>query len=331
MVMCMNGCNEPTRADERRATDVLPSWRDGASRDAIIDFVTRVTTHGPAYVAPAERIAVFDNDGTLWSEQPMYNQLAFALARVKELAPSHPEWKDEEPFRSVLAGDRAALAAQGETGVAKLVAATHSGTSTDEFAAIVTKWIATAKHPTTGLRYTEMVYQPMLELVAHLRANGFTVFIVTGGGVEFLRPWAPRAYGTPPDRIVGSRVKLVYELRDGEPILLRTPEIDLVDDKAGKPVGIHQQIGRRPIAAFGNSDGDFEMLEWTTSARGARLGMIIHHTDGDREWAYDRGSPTGALDRALTEAPKRGWVVVDMKRDWRRIFAGARTKEGAHE
>jgi phosphoserine phosphatase len=282
-----------------RAEGALPSWSDADARRAIIAFVDRVTTSGsPDYVAPPERIAVFDNDGTLWSEQPLYVQLAFALDRVKALAPRHPEWKETQPYKAALEGD-----------------------TTDEFAAIVKDWLAEARHPKTGRRYTEMVYQPMLELLAYLRANGFKTFIVSGGGIEFMRPWAEQVYGVPPERVVGSSIETKYEVRDGRPVLVRLPQIDFIDDKAGKPVGIHQRIGRRPIAAFGNSDGDFQMLEWTTAGAGARLGLIVHHDDAEREYAYDRQSAIGRLDRGLDEAPRRGWIVVSMKNDWKRVFA----------
>jgi phosphoserine phosphatase len=303
------------------AGDPLPSWNDGATKKAILDFVARVTREGgPDFVPPPDRIATFDNDGTLWAEQPVYTQLAFALDRVKTLAPKHPEWKNKPPFKSVLEGDPKALAAAGERGLLEIVAATHVGNTTEEFAAVVSEWIASARHPKTGRLYTEMVYQPMLELLAHLRARSFKTFIVSGGGVEFMRPWAERVYGIPPEQVVGSRVKVKYEVREGTPVLVRLPEIDHVDDGAGKPVGIHQVIGRRPIAAFGNSDGDFQMLEWATSGSGPRLGVIVHHTDAAREWAYDRESHIGRLARGLDEAPKRGWIVADMKQDWKNIY-----------
>jgi phosphoglycolate phosphatase-like HAD superfamily hydrolase len=301
--------------------DPLASWHDGPTKKAIVDFVTRVTRDGgPDFVPPAARIATFDNDGTLWAEQPMYVQLAFALDRVKALAPQHPEWASTQPFKAVLEGDGKAVAATGERGLLQIVAATHAGTTTDEFDAIVRAWIESARHPKTGRLYTEMVYQPMLELLAFLRANGFKTFIVSGGGIEFMRPWAERVYGIPPEQVVGSRAKVKYEMRGGVPVLLRLAEVDHVDDGAGKPIGIHQLIGRRPIAAFGNSDGDVEMLEWTTSAPGPRFGLLVHHTDAEREWAYDRSSHIGRLARGLDEAARRGWVVVDMKRDWKVIF-----------
>jgi phosphoglycolate phosphatase-like HAD superfamily hydrolase len=303
------------------AADPLASWNDTITKKAIFDFVARVTIEGTAdFVPVAERIAVFDNDGTLWAEQPVYVQIAFALDRVKALAPRHPEWRQKSVFKAVLDGDAKALAATKERGLLEIIAATHVGNTTEEFEAIVQNWIETARHPQTGRAYTEMVYQPMLELLAYLRASGFKTFIVSGGGAEFMRPWVERVYGIPPEQVVGSRVKVKYESREGRPVLLRLPEVDHVDDHAGKPVGIHQVIGRRPIAAFGNSDGDFEMIEWTTSRSGPSFGLIVHHTDGDREWAYDRTSHIGTLTRGLDEAPTRGWVVVDIKRDWKWIY-----------
>jgi phosphoglycolate phosphatase-like HAD superfamily hydrolase len=301
--------------------DPLPSWNDGPARQAIVGFVERVTKQGgPDFVPPAERLAVFDNDGTLWSEQPMYVQLAFALDRVTALAPQHPEWREREPFASVLRGDLAAVVATGEHGLLELVVASHAGNTSEEFARIVEDWLASAKHPTLGRPYTEFVYQPMLELLAYLRESGFKTFIVSGGGVEFMRPFAERVYGVPPEQVIGSSIQTRYELRDRRPVILRLPEVDFVDDKAGKPVGIHKFIGRRPLLAFGNSDGDFEMLEWTTSGPGPRLGLLLHHDDGEREVAYDRRSAFGRLDRGLDEAPKRGWQLVSMKRDWKRVF-----------
>jgi phosphoserine phosphatase len=299
----------------------LPSWNEGPSKRAVTTFVARVTTPGtPDFVPAAERIAVFDNDGTLWAEQPMYFQLAFALDRVKALAGEHPDWQTREPFKSVIAGDLKAVMAGGEHALMQIIAASHAGNTTAEFEQIVSHWLAVAKHPKTGRLYTEMVYQPMLEVLAYLRANGFKTYIVSGGGVEFMRPWVERVYGIPPEQVVGSRIRMKYEVRNGVPVLARLAEIDLIDDKAGKPVGIQQVIGRRPTIAFGNSDGDFEMLEWTTTAPGPRLGVIVHHTDAEREWAYDRESSIGRLVRGLDEAAARRWVVVDMKQEWARIF-----------
>jgi len=304
-----------------QSADPLPSWNDGEVKRAIVRFVKRVTTKGgPDFVPSEQRIATFDNDGTLWSEQPMYFQAIFAFDRVKALASKHPEWKTQEPFASVLKGDARAALTGGEKSLLELVMATHAGMTTEEFSEIVSDWIVGAKHPTTGRPYTEMVYQPMLELLAYLRANGFKTFIVSGGGIEFMRPWAERVYGIPPEQVVGSSIKTRYELRDGKPILLRLPEIDFIDDKAGKPVGIHKFIGRRPIAAFGNSDGDLQMLQWTAAGKGPRFCSLVHHTDAEREWAYDRDSHIGRLDKALDEAKKRSWTITDMKQDWRVIY-----------
>ncbi|MGD8959668.1 MAG: HAD family hydrolase, partial [Desulfobacteraceae bacterium] len=295
-----------------QAPDPLPSWNDGQSKQAIIEFVEKVTSESsPDFVPPAERIATFDNDGTLWAEQPMYFQLAFALDRVAALAPEHPEWQGQEPFASLLNGDLKGALAGGEKAILEIVMATHANMTTEEFEQIVTAWIASAKHPKTGKLYTEMVYQPMRELLAYLRANGFKTFIVSGGGIEFMRPWTEKVYGIPPEQVVGSSIKTKYELHDGKPVLARLPELNFIDDKAGKPVGIHQYIGRRPIAAFGNSDGDLQMLQWTTAGEGARFALIVHHTDSEREWAYDRNSAVGRLDQALDEAREKGWTVVD--------------------
>jgi haloacid dehalogenase-like hydrolase len=308
-----------------QAADPLPSWNDTAPKHAIVSFVEKVTKEGsPDFVPPAERIAVFDNDGTLWSEQPMYFQLAFAIDQVKTLAPQHREWKEKEPFKSVLAGDLKGLAAGGEHALMELVLATHTGNTTEGFEEIVRDWVATAKHPKTGRLYTEMVFQPMLDLLAYLRANGFKTFIVSGGGIEFMRPWTERVYGIPPEQVIGSSIKTKYELRDGKPVLVRLPELNFIDDKAGKPVGINQHIGQRPIAAFGNSDGDQQMLEWTTAGSGPRFALIVHHDDAEREFAYDRASHVGKLDKAWDEAKAKSWTVVSMKDDWAAIFPPAK-------
>jgi hypothetical protein len=313
---------QSTPSSAESAGDALPSWRDGATRSAITSFVARVTTQGgPDFVPPEQRIATFDNDGTLWVEQPMYTQLAFALDRIKVLAPQHPEWKDKQPFEAALAGDLKALAASGEKGAAEIIAATHAGMSSEQFHNIVSDWIATARDQRFKRPYTDLVYQPMLELLAYLRANGFKTFIVSGGGVEFMRPWCERVYGVAPEQVVGSSIKTRFEMKHGRPILFRLPEISFIDDKAGKPIGINQYIGRRPIAAFGNSDGDLEMLQWTTlSGDVLRFGLIVHHTDAEREYAYDRQSHFGRLDEALDAAAVNKWTVVDMKKDWKRIF-----------
>jgi haloacid dehalogenase-like hydrolase len=303
--------------------DPLPSWNDGAAKSAITNFVARVSTQGgPDFVPPDQRIATFDNDGTLWIEQPMYVQFAFVLDRVKALAPQNPAWKTKQPFKAVLDGDMKALAASGEKGLVELMAVTHAGMTVDEFAKLVTEWLATARHPRFKRPYTELVYQPMLEVLAYLRANGFKTFIVSGGGIEFMRPWTEKVYGIPPEQVVGSSIKTKFQMRDGQPVLFRLPQINFIDDKTGKPVGINQHIGRRPIAAFGNSDGDLEMLQWTTmSGSGARLGLIVHHTDAEREYAYDRQSHVGKLDLALDGAAVNKWTLADMKKDWKRVFA----------
>ncbi|MFM7181117.1 MAG: HAD family hydrolase [Verrucomicrobiales bacterium] len=307
-----------------RAADPLPSWQDTAPKQAIMAFVGKVTKEGSSdFIPPAERIAVFDNDGTLWSEQPMYFQAFFVFDRIKALAPRHPEWKDKEPFASVLKGDTKTALADGEHALLEMVMATHSGLSTEEFEKSVTDWLATARHPKTGKPFTEMVYQPMLELLAYLRANGFKTFIVSGGGIDFMRPWAEKVYGIPPEQIIGSSIKAKYELRDGKPVIVKLPELDFIDDKAGKPVGIHRHIGRRPIFGAGNSDGDFEMLQWTTSGPGPRFALIVHHDDAEREFAYDRESHVGRLARGLDEAPALGWSVVSVQRDWKTIYPPA--------
>jgi phosphoglycolate phosphatase-like HAD superfamily hydrolase len=300
--------------------DPLPSWCEGAAKSAIMDFVARVTTaDSPDYVEPEERIATFDNDGTLWAEQPYYIQFAFALDQIKALAPQHPEWQSREPFKSALAGDAKLILTGGERALLEIVAATHFGMTTEEFEAEVRAWLTTARHPETNRPYTDMVFQPMLELLTYLRACGFKTFIVSGGGVEFMRTFAERTYGVPPEQVVGSSGKLKFEMRDGKPILIKLSEVDFINDNVGKPVAIQQHIGRRPIAAFGNSDGDLEMLQWTTAGEGARLALLVHHTDGIREWAYDH-SYFGRLDKALKEANANRWVVADMKNDWQRVF-----------
>jgi phosphoglycolate phosphatase-like HAD superfamily hydrolase len=306
--------------------DPLPSWNDGPRKQAVVDFVARVTAEGGEdFVPPAERIATFDNDGTLWAEQPMYFQVLFAFDRINALAPEHPEWKAKEPFKSLLAGDVKAALAGGEHALLEIVMAAHAGMTIEEFEKVVKDWLATAKHPKTGRPYTEMVYQPMLELLAYLRANGFKTFIVSGGGVEFIRAFAEQVYGIPPEQVIGSSGKQKFELRDGtppRPVLVKLPAVDFVDDKEGKPLAIQKHIGRRPVMAFGNSDGDLQMLQWTAAGSGPRFAMIVHHTDAEREWAYDRDSHIGKLDKALDEAAQRKWTVVDMKNDWKTVFPG---------
>jgi hypothetical protein len=303
------------------AADQLPSWNDGATKNSILQFVAKVTKTGsPDFVPPAGRIAVFDNDGTLWAEQPMYFQFFFVLDRVKKLAPRHPEWQTHEPFASILKGDVKSALAGGEQALGQLLLQTHAGMTSDEFSKLVSDWIATARHPKSGRLLTEMVYQPMLELLACLRASGFKTFIVSGGGVEFMRPWSEKIYGIPPEQVIGSSVKTKFELRDGTPALARLPEVNFVDDGPGKPVGIQTHIGRRPIAAFGNSDGDLQMLQWTAAGPGPHFCLLVHHTDAGREWSYDRASAIGRLDKSLDAARSSGWTVLDMKTDWKWVF-----------
>ena len=303
------------------APDPLPSWNEGPTKKAIVDFVARVTEPGgPGFVPVAERIATFDNDGTLWSEKPVPFQLVFAIDQVKAMAATHPEWTTREPFASVLKGDMAGVAAAGEKGLLALIAATHTGMTTEEFSEAVERWIETARHPTTGLLYTGMVYQPMLELLAYLRANGFKTFIVSGGGVEFMRPWTERVYGIPPEQVVGSAGKMKLEERNGRPVLIKLPEVDLIDDKEGKPVGIQSRIGRRPIAAFGNSDGDLQMLQWATAGSRPGFALFVHHDDAEREFAYDRTDKLQQFDKGWDEAVAKGWTVVSMKNDWKGVY-----------
>ena len=288
--------------------DPLPSWNEGPAKQAIIEFVRRVTDKSsPQYVPPEQRIATFDNDGTLWSEQPMYFQAFFTIDRVKALAPQHPEWKDRQPFKAVLENDTKALVASGEKGVLEILMASHAGMTTEEFEGIVKDWLATAKHPRFNRPFTDLVFQPMLELLAYLRENGFKTYIISGGGIEFMRPWTEKVYGIPPEQVMGSSIKLKFDTRDGRPILMRLPDLDFFDEGPGKPVGIQKFIGRRPIAAFGNSDGDLQMLQWTAAGEGSRFMLLVHHTDAEREWAYDRQSPIGRLDKALDEA-QTAWL-----------------------
>ncbi len=304
------------------ADDQLSSWNDGPAKQAIIEFVAQVSAPGgPNYVPPAERIAVFDNDGTLWAEQPLYFQLVFALDRIKVLAPEHPEWKNTQPFKAALENDLPTVLQGGEHALLELIMATHAGTTVNEFSTIVNDWLGTAKHPTTHRLYTAMVYQPMLELLAYLRANDFKTYITSGGGIEFIRVFAEEVYGIPPEQVIGSSIKTIYEYRDGDPVLIRLPELNFIDDKAGKPVAINQHIGRRPIAAFGNSDGDLQMLQWTCAGDGTRFCLYVRHTDAEREWAYDRESHIGRLDKGIDQAQQEGWTVVDMKSDWTVIFS----------
>jgi phosphoglycolate phosphatase-like HAD superfamily hydrolase len=320
LLVATSGCSAPDTAPAQEAT--LSTWQDGPTRSSIEAFVAAVTDPAsPDFVSEAERIAVFDNDGTLWSEQPAYFQLLFALDRVRALSDGHPEWAGQQPFQAAIDGDMEALAASGLHGILELVMASHAGMTTVEFEAIAADWILTARHPRFDRPFTDLVYAPMLELLTYLRAHGFKTFIVSGGGVEFMRPWVENVYGIPPEQVVGSSIRTEFELVDGEPVLRRLPEIDFIDDKAGKPVGIHKFIGRRPIMAVGNSDGDLQMLQWTAGGDRRTLQVLIHHTDAEREWAYDRDSHVGGLDEALDLARTEGWTVVDMANDWVRVFS----------
>jgi phosphoserine phosphatase len=303
------------------AADPLPSWNKGAAKTSILEFVAAVTDkNSKDYVAPAERVAVFDHDGTLWVEYPMYTQILFAFERVKELAPQHPEWKTTQPFKALLEGDMKTVGQSGMKGLMEIVVATHSGMTAAEFEAEASEWLATAKHPKFDRLYSEAIYQPQLELLVYLRANGFKTFIVSGGGIQFMRPITEKNYGIPPDQVVGSSAVTEFQMKGGKPALVRQPKIDFVNDKAGKPVGIYEHIGQRPILAFGNSDSDMQMIEYTVAGEGRRLGLFVHHTDADREYAYDRKSHVGTLDKTLDQADANGWIVVDMKKDWQTIF-----------
>jgi hypothetical protein len=318
-LLILTGCQSAAGAG--MSADPLPSWNDGPAKQSIIAFVEKVTQEGaPDFVPVPERIAVFDNDGTLWCEKPLPVQIYFVLDRVKALAPKHPEWAAKEPFASILKGDPKGLMAGGERGLVELIMTTHTGNTTEEFEQIVKDWIATAKHPKTGMLYTDMVYQPMLEVLAYLRASGFKTFIVSGGGIEFMRPWTEKIYGIPPEQVVGSSVKTQFELRDGKPVLVRLPEVNFNDDKGGKPVGINQHIGRRPVMAFGNSDGDLQMLQYTGAGSGARFCLYVHHDDAAREYVYDRQDGLARLDKGLDEAKVKGWIVVSMNDDWKTVF-----------
>jgi len=323
-LLLMSGCTPDDKQPEKETstTDPLASWHEGPPKQAIVDFVTKTTQEGgPDFIPVPDRIACFDNDGTLWSEQPMYFQLAFALDQVKAMAPQHPEWKVKQPFKAILEGDLKTALAGGEKAIFEIIMTTHAGMTADEFELTVKNWMATATHPETGKHYNEMIYQPMVELLNYLRANGYKTFIVSGGGIDFMRPWVEQAYGIPPDQVVGSSVKVKYDMMDGRPVLIKLPELNFIDDKEGKPVGIHQHIGKRPVFAAGNSDGDYAMLQWTTTATDyPRFGLIVHHTDSVREWAYDRQSHIGKLEKGLDDAEKFGWVVVSIAKDWKTIY-----------
>ncbi|WP_066224145.1 HAD family hydrolase [Formosa haliotis] len=329
--MVFTSCKEQTHTQETATTtesehpkeiaDPLPSWNEGKAKQAIIDFVTNSTTVGhPDFIEKSDRIVTTDNDGTLWSEQPMYFQLFFALDRIKALAPEHPEWKNKQPYKAVLENDMKTLMAQGEKGLLEIVMTTHAGMSTDEFAGIVKDWIGTAEHPIKKKKYTELIFQPMLELVKYFQANEFKTFIVSGGGIEFMRPWAEEVYGIPSENVIGSSIKTKYSYNDGKPTITRLAEIDLIDDKDGKPVGINRYIGRKPVVAIGNSDGDLQMMHWAESNPIKNLQIYVHHTDSIREWKYDRQSHIGTFDKALDEATDKGWDIVDMAKDWKVIY-----------
>jgi len=324
VVIMVMGCTKSAQdvsSSTPVTTDPLPSWNEGTTKSSIIDFVTNTTKEGGKdFIIPSDRIACFDNDGTLWSEQPFYFQLAFAIDRVRVLAPEHPEWKTEQPFKALLEGDMKTVMAGGKQALMQLMAATHAGMTTDEFEQFAKDWISTAKHPKTGLLYKDMVYQPMLELLTYLRANGYKTFIVSGGGVDFMRAWTEEVYGIPKDQVVGSSVIVKYEVRDGKGVLIKLPELNFNDDKEGKPVGIHQYIGKRPVFTAGNSDGDYAMLQYTSTGSGPRFGMIIHHTDSIREVAYDRKSSIGHLEKGLDDAKTYQWVIVNMKDEWKEVY-----------
>jgi phosphoserine phosphatase len=322
------GCKQQDRIDGQATAaidvakeDPLPSWNEGETKQAIISFVDNVTREGStAFVPVPDRIAVFDNDGNLWSEQPAYFQLLFAIDRIKATAPEHPEWKAQQPFKAVLEGDMQTLASFGEHGLLELVMASHAGMTVEAFEATVQEWISTTRHPRFDRPYTDLVYQPMLELLDYLRANQFKTFIVSGGGIEFMRPWVEEVYGIPKDQVVGSTIKTQFEIKDGQPQIVRLPEIDFIDDKAGKPVGIYRFIGRRPIFCSGNSDGDLQMMQWTAAGPGSRFMLYLHHTDSEREWGYDRDSHIGRLYKGLEEAQKNGWTVISMAEDWKVVY-----------
>ena len=305
-------------------TDPLPSWNDGATKAGIIAFVTRVTSEGgEAFVPAGDRIAVFDNDGTLWAEKPFYVQLFFAIDRIRELAPQHPEWQTTEPFASLLKGDIKTALGGGQQAIAKIIAASHGGITTTEFADIVARWFATAENPEKKRPFSKMTYVPMVELLGYLRDNDFRTFIVSGGGIDFMRVFGQSLYGVAPYEVVGSSGKLEFEIDDGDPVLVKLPEIDFVDDGPGKPVGIAMHIGQHPILAFGNSDGDLQMLQYTCLPAGQSYCAFVHHTDAVREWAYDRDSDVGRLDKGLDAAATNRWTLVDMAKDWKTIFAAA--------
>lgn len=321
------GCNdkatnsaEDNKSQNTETADPLPSWNDGATKTGIVDFVTKATTEGPDYIPVEDRIATFDNDGNLWAEQPAYFQLFFAMDRIKDLVSEHPEWKTTQPYQSVLENDMKTLMSYGEHGLIEIVMATHAGNTVGEFELIVKDWLATAKHPRFDRPYTDLVYQPMLELINYMKSNDFKTFIVSGGGIEFMRPWVEGVYGIPKDQVIGSSIKTKYDYNDGNPVIRRLPELNFIDDKEGKPEGINQYIGKKPVFASGNSDGDLQMMRWADSNSYPSFQLYLHHTDADREWAYDRDSSIGRLDKGLDEAVEKGWTVIDMKNDWKTVF-----------
>jgi hypothetical protein len=316
-IILFYSCGEHTT----KYVDPLPSWNEGSTKKSIVDFVDEVTNEASSnYVNPNDRIATFDNDGTLWSEQPYYFQFQFALDRVKEMAADHPEWNDNPLFKTAIENDMNTVMKSGMKGLMEIIMTTHAGMTTAEFEQSVTDWINTAKHPKTNKRYTDMVFQPMLELLDYLRANGFKIYIVSGGGLEFMRPWTEEVYGIPPEQVIGSSIKAKFELREGTPVLVKLPELDFFDDKEGKPVAIHKFIGKKPVFACGNSDGDLQMMQWAASNTYKSFMLYLHHTDAEREWAYDRESHIGRLDKGLDEAIEQGWTIIDMKRDWNSIY-----------
>jgi phosphoglycolate phosphatase-like HAD superfamily hydrolase len=327
LLICAASCNpvqeKAVAISDTTNADMLPSWNEGETKKSIVDFVAYTTTEkGPGFIPEADRIACFDNDGTLWGEQPAYFQFLYAIDRVKALAPQHPEWNKKEPFSSIIKGDVKGLLASGEKGLASVIMATHANMTADDFDKAVKDWITTAVHPKTGKPYYQMTYQPMIELLQFLRSHGYKTFIVSGGGVDFLRSWTEQVYGIPPYQVVGSSIKAKYEVKNGQPQIVKIPELNFIDDKEGKPIGIYQHIGKRPVFTAGNSDGDYAMLEWTTTASGyPRFGMIIHHTDSTRESAYDRESHIGRLSKGLDSARAYKWTVVDMKKDWKKVFS----------
>jgi hypothetical protein len=320
-ILCLYACTPSREQQETIQTDPLPSWNEGNTKQAIIDYVMDVTNEeSENFIPVSDRIATFDNDGNLWSEQPMYFQLLFAMDRIKVLAPEHPEWKTQQPFKAVLDNDMKELSKYGVPGILELVMGSHAGMTTEEFEAIVKDWLATARHPRFDRPFTDLVYQPMLELLQYLRDHDFKTFIVSGGGIEFMRPWVEEIYGIPPDQVVGSSIKTEFDYNNGNPVIKRLPEMDFIDDKEGKPIGIHKFIGKKPVFASGNSDGDLQMMQWTASNEHKSFLLYLHHTDGDREWAYDRESHIGRLDKGLDEAKEKGWTVIDMKEDWKIIY-----------